>query len=126
MSTMFALAMERSSSTGSSQNQRTGSFQRQTSSFENQPPKRTRKIIALLGDSKLPGTSEELEKRASREIAESRIAVSSAPQHDQRCDSKKGVRTKQHMQAGLAWMMILCRIFKNNRELFNNGQEKIS
>ena len=124
--------MERSStssSTGSSQSLPTGSFQSQTGSFENQPPKRTRKrgIAALLGDStNLPATSEDLERRACKEIAETKIAVSSAPQHDQRGDSKKGVRTKQHMQAGSACDDdTLCRIFKNNRELFNNGQEKI-
>ena len=122
-----AMELSTSFSTGSSQNQPTGSSKRQPGSFENQPLKRKRMrgIAALLEDtSNLPSTSENLERRACKEIAESRIAVSSAPQHDSRGDSTKGVRTKQHMQAG-SCDVTLHRIFKNNREVFKKGQEKI-
>ena len=50
--------------------------------------------------------------------------MSSALQYDCRGDSLKGVKTKQHMQAG-SCDGTLYRIFKNNREVFNKGQEKI-
>ena len=107
MSTVLpkAMALSSSFSTGSSQNQPTGSFQSQPGSFENQTLKRKRKrgIAALLEDTtNLPVSvaSENLEKRASKEKAESRITVSSAPQYDCRSDSLKGVKSKQHMQAG--------------------------
>ena len=74
-------------------------------------PVSERGIAALLGDStNLPATSEDLERRACKEIVESRIAVSSAPQHDHRGGSKKGVRTKQHLQAGSACDDTLYRI----------------
>ena len=131
MSTVLpkAMALSSSFSTGSSQNQPTGSFQSQPGSFENQTLKRKRKrgIAALLEDTtNLPVSvaSENLEKRASKEKAESRITVSSAPQYDCRGDSLKGVKSKQHMQAG-SCDGTLYRIFKNNREVFNKGQEII-
>ena len=87
-------------------------------SFENQTPKRKRKrgIAALLEDTtNLPvsAASEHLERRASKDKAESRITVSAAPQYDCRGDSLK--ETKQHMQAG-SCDGTLYRIFKNNRE----------
>ena len=50
--------------------------------------------------------------------------MSSAPQYDCRGDSLKGVKSKQHMQAG-SCDGTLYRILKNNREVFNKGQEKM-
>ena len=82
MSTVLheAMALYSFFSTGSSQNQPTGSFQSQPGSFENQTLKRKRKrgIAALLEDTtNLPVSvaSENLERRASKEKAESRITV---------------------------------------------------
>ena len=94
--------------------------------FENQPLKGTRKcgIAALLKDTtNLPAASEILERRACKEKAESKISACSAPQYDSRGDSK-GVRTKQHMQEGSCDDTLYC-IFKNNRDIFKQGQEKI-
>ena len=92
------------SSSTSSQNQPTGSFQSHISgSFENQPLRRQRKhgiAAVFLGDtSNLPVADV---PRPCKEKAECKIAASSMPQYNQRGDSLKGVMTKQQKQTGLS------------------------
>ena len=116
-----------SDSTGSSQSQQTGSFQsQQTGSSQNQQPRRQRKrgIAALLAD--ITNEQPQCSQRVCKQVAKSRVTVSVAPTFDLRGDPVKGVKEKARQASKVTSNDTLYRVYTNDRELFNKGQQLIN
>ena len=120
-----------SSSTGSSQNQPSISSQGQEAgSFQNQPPKRSRKrgIAALLAD--VTNQPESCNQRLCKEESISKVSAAIVPDFQPRGDAEKGgmVRAKvlKRPASQSDDTCALYSIYTKDRELFDKGQEYIS
>ena len=120
-----------SSSTGSSQNQPSISSQGQEAgSFQNQPPKRSRKrgIAALLAD--VTNQPESCNQRLCKEESISKVSAAILPDFQPRGDAEKGgmVRAKvlKRQASQSDDTRTLYSIYTKDRELFDKGQEYIS